>query len=71
CQYCGEQTDTPEHTMFICPRWDCRRIELTTIIGENISVENTLEKMTESKQNFDAINKFITDVMSIKYHDET
>lgn len=39
CNYCRLE-DTPEHTLFVCPRWIERRTTYTTNTGEIFNVEN-------------------------------
>ena len=49
CMYCDE-TDDAEHTIFLCHRWQRKRMETEMGVG-TLSAENLVEKMLETKEN--------------------
>ncbi|XP_030751583.1 uncharacterized protein LOC115879077 [Sitophilus oryzae] len=66
CRYCAEPNDTPEHTMFACPRWE----EVRMTIGGNISADTFLKSVTERRENFEAISKLAQNILEAKYSEE-
>lgn len=70
CRYCAEPNDTPEHTMFACPRWEQERCEARMTIGGNISADTFLKSVTERRENFEAISKLAQNILEAKYSEE-
>ncbi|XP_030753857.1 uncharacterized protein LOC115880715 [Sitophilus oryzae] len=70
CRYCAEPNDTPEHTMFACPRWEQERCEARMMIGGNISADTFLKSITERRENFEGISKLAQNILEAKYSEE-
>lgn len=69
CWYCGSE-DTPEHTLFVCVRWERERASLGMAIEEVMTSENMVEQMFKSKTKWYRITQFIKDIMKTKEQDE-
>ncbi|KAK7862431.1 hypothetical protein R5R35_001341 [Gryllus longicercus] len=69
CRYC-QAKDTAEHTAFRCCRWEKLRFELNLQLGEDITTENIINKMTESNSNWSSINTYLTTILRKKEKDE-
>lgn len=69
CFYCPE-SDSPEHTLFQCDRWQDKRNHCENALGQHLSTENLIETMIASKQAWDVIHKMIIEIMREKLHDE-
>lgn len=69
CVYCGE-CDTPEHTIFLCPRWSLARQYLFLEIDRTLSADNIIDFMLESRSNYKRIWKFISATMLRKEQEE-
>lgn len=68
CTYCGE-TDSPEHTLFHCIKWEARRTTLGLRIGVDIDPENMIDTMLQSPSNWEAINEVLVQIISTKEKD--
>lgn len=64
CYYCGVE-DTPEHTIFECPKWVEERHHL-----RGINPDNVVEEMLKSKANWENIKKPITNIVMKKEKEE-
>ncbi|KAJ8914437.1 hypothetical protein NQ315_017533 [Exocentrus adspersus] len=69
CRYCGD-TDTPEHTLFSCIRWEVRRGAVKVYLGEDITPDNIIIRMCQSKEKWDAGFNFIIKIMERKEQEE-
>lgn len=69
CFYCGE-TDTVEHTVFVCNRWVKYRQDTYTLLGEEINPDNMVQKMIESSANWKLVQKLVKRIMTQKEKDE-
>lgn len=69
CWYCGEE-DTPQHTIFDCPKWERHRHRVEFELGELPTPDNIIENMLECKRSWDAIETFIGKIMRQKEADE-
>jgi hypothetical protein len=69
CWYCRE-LDMPEHTMFQCARWVTKRTEAETATGVELNAENVVEVMLRGQTEWDAVGRFLTEVMRQKEADE-
>ncbi|MBV2145531.1 MAG: hypothetical protein KTM48_02210, partial [Wolbachia endosymbiont of Pissodes strobi] len=65
CVYCGEG-DTAEHTVFYCPHWKQQREICQETLGIVLNPENIVKTMTDSRNNFEAINRMITQILREK-----
>ncbi|GAB1867943.1 Reverse transcriptase [Camponotus japonicus] len=62
--------DSPEHTVVHCTRWADERKALTDTVGLDLSLENLIKKMLESKENWRAVLEFSKKVMLCKENEE-
>lgn len=62
--------DKAEHTLFKCNRWEIRRINLKTELGEPLTPETIGRAMLESKANWEAVSRYTEDVMREKKKEE-
>lgn len=69
CLNCGD-IDTAEHTVFSCPRWSRDRFLLSQKLDGGFSKENMVVHMLESKDKWNEITEFITNIMKTKEEDE-
>ena len=67
CQYCQEQEDSVEHTIFICGKWGKERKNAELILGP-VAPDTIVDKMLESKENWNAANILFRDILSAKDH---
>ena len=70
CQYCTQESDDAEHTLFKCPRWKNEREKVEKAVGGNITTGNLIDIMLQKKENLESIRKYITRIMSNKEEDE-
>lgn len=69
CWYCG-QTDTPQHTLFICKEWKGERERAKTALnGVEITEETIAELMIMNKDGWDAIDEMVSKIMRKKIKD--
>lgn len=69
CRYC-KRTDTPEHTILHCPRWNSKRQKWFTQVEEEIQLENIIGIMMKSRTNWKVIHNCINEIMSQKELEE-
>lgn len=50
CFFC-EEVDTPEHTLFKCPRWTEDRTTFETRLGQRLKVNTVVESMIDNEKN--------------------
>lgn len=65
CYYCGE-TDTAEHTVLVCEKWDFLRAGVVLQVGVSLSVENIIVIMLENAKNWGLIHKLVKNIMERK-----
>lgn len=65
CISCGENNDTPEHTVLHCPRWLGIREDAETKVGR-LTKENLVEIMLEGKKEWKVVHDLIRQVMKEK-----
>lgn len=70
CVYCGEQ-DSPEHTVFVCPRWGVDRERMRRSVGEEVTARNMVTLMLRAEENWRSVAEFSMNVMKRKQEDET
>lgn len=70
CQLCGSVADTAEHAFFECDAWFNLRYELTEDIGKEIRVDNVIDLMLESEDQWRKINNAIGRVMRARESEE-
>lgn len=59
-------TDTPEHTLFHCVRWENERATLSIAVN----AENFIGNMISSKEAFENLTRFLRVVMKKKEQEE-
>ncbi|KAL1489006.1 hypothetical protein ABEB36_014785 [Hypothenemus hampei] len=62
--------DTAEHTMFQCTEWSRYRSDLEMRIGAEIKVDNLVDIMLSSEENWKNIERFVETIMRKKSDDE-
>ena len=66
CWFGCEMEDTPEHTVFVCARFDQKRIMTETEIGESLTKEKISETLTRGDSASDKTMKFLREIMKLK-----
>ncbi|XP_011861152.1 PREDICTED: uncharacterized protein LOC105558198 [Vollenhovia emeryi] len=71
CPYCWEEggegeIDSAEHTIADCRTWSAERAELTTVIGEDLSLRGVVQQMVETREKWAAFSLFVERVMRSK-----
>lgn len=69
CLDCGD-TDTPEHAMLVCQRWEVDRCELSRRLGQEVKKSTIVKTMLESKTKWDAVRSFTAKVLSTREREE-
>lgn len=71
CKYCQDNTiDDAVHTLLKCKRWDEQRQILNIKCGEAITRENIATLLVESRDKWESIKSFMTEVIKTKIEDE-
>lgn len=63
CQLCGSSPDTPNHAVFECDAWHLNRRELEIDIGMEITADNVVGTMLESKEKWSKIAALIEKIL--------
>lgn len=69
CAYCGDP-DTAAHTIFSCKRWKQLRERAGNKLGKEITANNLVDSMIESRQNWEELHQMIRQIMKIKEAEE-
>ncbi|KAI5720547.1 hypothetical protein M8J77_008420 [Diaphorina citri] len=69
CRYC-DQSDTAEHSLFVCARWTRNREEASNQVGETLTADNLIKNMLKSQEDWTTISRLITEIMTTKERDE-
>uniref|UniRef100_A0A8D9FFF7 Reverse transcriptase n=1 Tax=Cacopsylla melanoneura TaxID=428564 RepID=A0A8D9FFF7_9HEMI len=69
CKYCPE-TDTPEHTVFQCVRFDVERRTCCFETECSLTPDNIVQCMLENQQQWNRIARFLERIMLQKEADE-
>lgn len=69
CVYCGA-TDTVEHTIFHCKRWEAITQATCRKVGQEIKPKNIVEIMMKSKDDWDLVHNMIKSIMKTKEEEE-
>jgi hypothetical protein len=67
--YC-EGEDTPQHTIFHCPRWEVGRTILAERLDCELTPENLVEEMLRSDERCKMVESFLGKIMMTKQKDE-
>jgi hypothetical protein len=73
CIYCSNPKDDAEHTLFECQRWQQERETLRHELQDrnhDISVENIIGKMIDSREGWEYVRRFMESVIRQKEQDE-
>lgn len=70
CTFCQEEEDSPEHTLQRCQEWESEREMLTSMIGEDLSLEAVFREILLTEEKWQAFCTFAENVMSAKEEDE-
>ncbi|CAK9813933.1 Putative 115 kDa protein in type-1 retrotransposable element R1DM [Anthophora plagiata] len=63
CHHCGEEQDTPQHTLEECPAWSAERRALRGVVGVDLSPPVLVEAMLEGRDKWSAVASFCEQVM--------
>ena len=69
CIYCGK-TDTAEHTIFECARWNKIRGTICTRLGTSVTPDTIVPLMIQNANNWENIHGMIRAIMQEKESDE-
>lgn len=69
CVYCG-LSDSPLHVVFECNRWRETRNRLVLEIGGELTADNIVGQMLRSEDNWNAIERGITEIIKTKEEEE-
>lgn len=69
CIYCGI-TDTPEHTIFHCDRWETARMATFSNMRNYVTPDNIVDQMIADKKDFEKIHSLIIEIMKQKENEE-
>lgn len=65
CWYC-ESTDSPEHTLFECIRWQEEKLETEESIGERLTIYNMIDIMMQAQEKWISVAKLCRSIMTSK-----
>lgn len=68
CPYCA-QMDTPEHTVFHCPRWLAFRNSCEGRLGRILTSQTVIPLMLQSRENWHTIQDLIISILQAKEQD--
>ncbi|XP_041984075.1 uncharacterized protein LOC121736756 [Aricia agestis] len=66
CHHCGDERDTAEHTVMVCPSWTGQRAALVAAIGQDLSLPAIIRAMLSSETAWTAVDTFAQEVMAAK-----
>lgn len=69
CKYCGHERDDAEHTFFLCDEWTDLRQRLENATRVNITPDNIIGVMTQSKKQWRLVSNYIETVLRRKKED--
>jgi len=69
CHHCGEAVDDAHHTLFVYPSWSSEREDVIRVLGA-LDQSTMVERMIESRTNWDAVAEFSSRVLSHKEEKE-
>lgn len=58
CPQCTDENETAEHVTFTCPRFSKQLTELEIHLRKNLSPDNIIGAMLDSKENWASVNTF-------------
>ncbi|KMQ87993.1 reverse transcriptase [Lasius niger] len=74
CPHCDNYSDTPEHTLGVCPAWAEMRASLISKIGpvegEALTLRFVVGAILKSKENWSAFSQFAASVIKRKEENE-
>ena len=63
-------SDTAEHTLFHCPRWEEDRKEAAEELGSSVTPENFTELMLRDEESWNALAALVNHIMMDKLDQE-
>lgn len=69
CAYCADEKNNADHTLFNCDAWHVARRNVEILVESDLDASNMVDLMLVSKNNWDAISKFITTILNKKKED--
>ncbi|XP_062538384.1 uncharacterized protein LOC134206674 [Armigeres subalbatus] len=60
CPNCENVEETPEHVVFVCPRFEALRREIT-----GLSLENVVEEMCREESTWNAVDRVVSRISSV------
>ncbi|GAB1860790.1 Reverse transcriptase [Camponotus japonicus] len=70
CVFCGEEPDTPDHTLRHCVEWKDDRDILTSTVGQDLALNTLIREILQSEENWEAFITFAEKVILAKEDDE-
>lgn len=64
--YCEEESDNPEHKIFVCEKWHKLRARVKKLVGKEVTSENIIELMVEAWEKYEAIEGMLMGIMRTK-----
>lgn len=63
CADCEQADETPEHVVFVCPRFEKERWEMRTQAGQIVSADNIVTLMCRDEHLWHALNQGISSIL--------
>lgn len=70
CWFCGEDRDDPEHTLFLCERFDGERLEYMKKTLTWPNAEEFVEVMLSSEENWASTSQLVRNIIRTKEREE-
>lgn len=70
CWFCGHEVDDAFHTLFECDAWAEQRKTCSLTLGKEISPDNLVRMMLDSADKWNAITKYVNEVLKAKEEEE-
>jgi len=70
CFHCGEGPETAQHTLQHCKAWSEQRAALRETIGDDLTIRAVVDRITESKEAWNALHSFAETVLQAKEEEE-
>lgn len=67
---CGQDVDTAQHVLEVCPYEEESRRELVAVVGSELSLATVITKMVESERSWEAMVSFCEAVVSRREAEE-
>jgi len=70
CVFCESEEDTPDHTLQRCTEWNTHRELLSSMVGQDLTLNTLISQMLQSEDNWEAFVTFSEAVMLAKEEEE-